>query len=42
MTFARGADGGWLLSSDRAEATGGPLPTTEVAEVIHAGGHPAH
>ncbi|MCR8941763.1 hypothetical protein NW249_06470 [Streptomyces sp. OUCMDZ-4982] len=42
MTFARGADGGWLLSSDRAEVTGGPLPTTEVAEVTHAGGHPAH
>ncbi|MGW9299944.1 hypothetical protein ACWHA3_03845 [Streptomyces cyaneofuscatus] len=32
MTFARGADGGWLLSSDRVDEQGGPLPTTEVDE----------
>jgi len=32
MTFARGADGAWLLSSDRVDEAGGPLPTTEVDE----------
>ncbi|MFI7234977.1 hypothetical protein [Streptomyces cyaneofuscatus] len=30
MTFARGADGTWLLSSDRVDEADGPLPTTEV------------
>ncbi|MDX3375988.1 hypothetical protein PV390_16455 [Streptomyces sp. ME02-6991-2A] len=38
MTFARGADGAWLLSSDRVDEAGGPLPTTEVDE---AGFEPA-
>ncbi|MET9924595.1 MULTISPECIES: hypothetical protein [unclassified Streptomyces] len=32
MTFARGADGRWLLSSDRVDEEGGPFPTTEVDE----------
>ncbi|MEU3205127.1 hypothetical protein ABZ702_14870 [Streptomyces cyaneofuscatus] len=32
MTFARGADGAWLLASDRVDEAGGPLPTTEVDE----------
>ncbi|ARF75493.1 hypothetical protein ACPEIF_23575 [Streptomyces sp. NPDC012600] len=32
MTFTRGADGAWLLSSDKVDEAGGPLPTTEVDE----------
>ncbi|MYR96394.1 MULTISPECIES: hypothetical protein [unclassified Streptomyces] len=32
MTFAREADGTWLLSSDTVDEAGGPLPTTEVDE----------
>ncbi|MFD5976947.1 hypothetical protein [Streptomyces bacillaris] len=42
MTFARGADGGWLVASDRADVEGGPLPTTEVADATGTDGHPAH
>ncbi|MGW1296575.1 amidase domain-containing protein [Streptomyces sp. NPDC002533] len=33
MTFTRNAEDAWVLSSDKAEAGGGPTPTTQVTEV---------
>ncbi|MFF1812554.1 amidase domain-containing protein [Streptomyces sp. NPDC058251] len=32
MKFTQGSDGAWLLSSDKADAEGGPTPTTQVAD----------
>ncbi|MFF9452539.1 hypothetical protein [Streptomyces flaveolus] len=33
VRFAQGPDGAWLLSSDEADAEGGPTATTQVADV---------
>ncbi|MEU8981451.1 amidase domain-containing protein [Streptomyces sp. NPDC048309] len=32
VKFTQGSDGAWLLSSDKADAEGGPTPTTQVAD----------
>ncbi|MBK3570002.1 amidase domain-containing protein [Streptomyces sp. MBT62] len=33
VKFTQGSDGAWLLSSDKADAEGGPTPTTQVADM---------
>lgn len=32
VTFTQGADGSWLLTADKADAGGGPTPSTQVLE----------
>ncbi|HEY8981308.1 MAG TPA: amidase domain-containing protein [Streptomyces sp.] len=32
VTYTQGADGAWLLSSDKADTEGGPTPTTQVSD----------
>ncbi|MFI1563863.1 amidase domain-containing protein [Streptomyces sp. NPDC020490] len=32
VKFTQGSDGAWLLSSDKADAEGGPTPTTQVTD----------
>ncbi|MBT2418049.1 amidase domain-containing protein [Streptomyces sp. ISL-24] len=33
VKFTQGADGAWLLASDKADTDGGPTPTTQVSDV---------